>query len=172
MLFGASIAAAACDGARPLVAVAADQNAVLVANSARTAGIAELGALAAPSDPAARPASRFAPVELTVYEVSGTLLAIDRQPDGDYRLVIDDRQQPPAMLIAVAAAADCADDSRYADNIRAVRRALDRQFGSFQRVTPNLPVTATGIAYFAARGQPGAAANGVELRPLIGVAFP
>jgi hypothetical protein len=69
----ASVAlASACGTERRLVKVAADQNAVLIADFARTAGIADLAAIAAPGRPDARPNSRFAPAELTVYQVSGT----------------------------------------------------------------------------------------------------
>jgi hypothetical protein len=164
---------AGCGGERRLVQVAADQNAVEVADFARTAGIAELGAIAAPQAPAARPSARFAPAEFTVYTVSGTLLAIDRTVDGDDRLVIADPQQPQTMIVAVAPDPACAAGSRFADNIVAVHNAIERKFGTFSRLTPDIPVTATGIAYFSARrGEPGTAPNGIELHPLMGFAFP
>jgi hypothetical protein len=173
VLLLAPFAAAACGRERPPVQVAADQNAVEIGDFARTAGIAELAAVAAPKAPDLRPSARFAPAELTVYTVSGTLLAIDKTADGDIRLVIADPDQPQTALIAVAPDPACAAGSRFADNIAAVRNALERRFGTFTRLTLNLPVTATGIAYFAARGGgPGAAPNGIELHPLIGLAFP
>jgi hypothetical protein len=163
--------AAACGTERRPVQVAADQDAVEIADFARPAGIAELAAIAAP--PTARPSARLAPAELTVYTVSGTLLAIDKTADGDIRLVIADPDRPQTTMIAVAPDPACAAGSRFADNIAAVRNAIERKFGTFSRVTPNLPVTATGIAYFGAwRGAPGTAPNGIELHPLIGVAFP
>ena len=172
LLSGASLAAA-CGTERRPVQVAADQNAVEIADFARTAGIAELAAISAPEAPAARPSARFAPAELTVYTVSGALLAIDKTADGDIRLVIADADQPKTAMIAVAPDPACAAGSRFADNIAAVRNAIDRKFGAFSRLTPNLPVTATGVAYFGARrGEPGTAPNGIELHPLIGVAFP
>jgi hypothetical protein len=173
MLVLASVSfASACPAWRARVAVAADRNAVLIADFARPAAIAELAAIAAPAYPAARPDARHAPVELTLYTVSGTLGAIDRLPDGGYRLAIADRSEP-ATMIAVAPDPGCAAASRFAANIRAVRRAIDRQFGQFRALAPNLPVTATGIAFFAERGrEAGAATNGVELSPLIGIAFP
>jgi hypothetical protein len=165
--------ASACPAERPLVRVAADQNAVLIADFARTADIAELAAIAPPNTPAARPSARFAPAELTVYTVSGTLLAIDKLADGDDRLVIIDPDQPQTLLIAVAADPACAAGSRFADNIAAVHNALLRKFGTFSRLMPNLPVTATGIAFFAGRPAPaGTAPNGIELQPLLGIAFP
>jgi hypothetical protein len=165
--------ALACDTGRGPIKVAADQNAVLVADFARTAGIADLAAIVAPGEPDSRPSSRFAPTELTVYEVSGTLLAIEKEPDGDYRLVIADPDHPQTTMLAEAPDPACAAGSRFAGNISAVRHALDRKFGQFLRLTPDLPVTATGIAFFATlRGREGAAPNGIELQPLIGVAFP
>ena len=77
LLFSAVSLAFACGTERRPVQVAADQNAVEIADIARTAGIAELAAIAAPETPAARPSARFAPAELTVYTVSGAVLAID-----------------------------------------------------------------------------------------------
>jgi hypothetical protein len=165
--------AAACGSERRPVPVAADQNAVEIADFARRAGIAELAAIAAPTAPAARPSARLVPAELTVYTVSGTLLAIDKMADGDIRLILADPDQPNTAMIAVAPDPACAAGSRFADNIAAVRHAIERKFGAFSQLTPNLPVTATGIAYFGARrGEPGTAPNGIELHPLLGVAFP
>jgi hypothetical protein len=77
------------------------------------------------------------------------------------------------MMIADSADPACASGSRYAANIAAVRCALDWKFGQILWLTPNLPVTVTGIAFFdSLRGRQGAAPNGIELAPLIGVAFP
>jgi hypothetical protein len=172
LVLGASSGARACAVERRLVRVAADQNAVLIAEFARPAGIAELAAIAAPSAPAARPSARFAPAELTLYTLSGTLLAIDRTAAGDDRLVIADFDQPQIAIVAVAADPACAAGSWFADNIAALRNAIQRKFGTFSRVTPNLPVTVTGVAFFAGGPRPaGTAANGLELQPLIGIAF-
>jgi hypothetical protein len=170
----ASVAAAdACGTERQLVQIAADQNAVSIADIARTASIADLAVIAAPSQPGSRPVSRFVPAELTVYEVAGTLVAIEREPDGDYRLVIADPDHPQITMIAESPDPVCASASRFTDNIAAVRHALDQKFGQFLRLTPGLPMTATGIVFFdTLRGRYGAAPNGVELAPLIGVFFP
>jgi hypothetical protein len=173
VLLSSSSLACACGTERPLVRVAADQNAVQIEEFPRTAGIPELDAFAAPKIPDARPSARFAPAEFIAYTISGTLLAIDRTTDGDDRLIIADPDQPQATIVAVAPDPACAAGSRYAANIAAVRDALARKFGNFSRLTPNLPVTATGIAFFSSRrGQAGMAANGIELQPLIGIAFP
>jgi hypothetical protein len=165
--------AAACGGERAPVALAADRNAALVADFARTDPIADLAALVPPPRPDARPDTRFAPAELTLYEVSGTLQVIEKVADGDYLLILSNPDQPRIMMIAVSPDPACAAHSRFGANILAVRRALDRTFGRFSRLTPDRPVTATGIGFFAARpGPPGAAPNGFELSPLLGVAFP
>ena len=173
LLFGAASGARACAVERRRVRVAADQNAVLIAEFARPAAIAELAAIAAPTTPAARPSARFEPAELTLYTLSGTLLVIDRTAAGDDRLVIADPDRPQTAIVAVAADPACAAGSRFADNIAAVRNAIQRKFGTFSRVTPNLPVTVTGVTFFAGGPRPvGTAANGLELQPLIGIAFP
>ena len=173
LLLFASAGAAACGGERQPVAVAADRNAVLIADFARTESIAQLAALAAPRRPDARPDTRFAPAELTVWEVSGTLRTIAKDPDGNYRLVIADPDQPELTLVAVAPDPACTAGSRFSANILAVRHALDRTFGPFSQLAPDRPVTATGIGFFSAAGSAaGAAPNGFELAPLIGVAFP
>jgi hypothetical protein len=169
----AAPSAEACGVGRGPVEVAADRNAVLIEDYVRTAGIAELAALPAPADPAARPDTRFLPEEARVWEVSGTLLSIQRMANGDLRLVVADPDPPHAMIVAVAPAADCAGGSRFQENIRAVRDTLDRRFGRVSWATPGVPVTMTGIAYFGVRrGEPGAAANDIELHPLLGIAFP
>jgi hypothetical protein len=173
-LLAASVAgAAACGDERRLVGAAADRNAALIADFARPAGIADLATLVAPSRPDERSHSRFLPTELTVYEVSGLLRTVERLPDGDYRLVVADPDHQDSTIFAVSVDPACVSASRFAANIVAVRHTLDRQFAGFSRLEPNQPVTVTGIAFFAKRhGQAGAAPNGVELRPLIGVAFP
>jgi len=150
----------------------AGRGAVLIAHFARTAGITDLAEIAAPSRPNSRPSRRFAPAETTVYKISGTLTAIEKGPSGDYRLVIADWDNPQITMIAVSPDPACASGSRFADNIAAVRHVLDRKLGQFRRLTPNLPLTATGIAFFdTLRGQEGAAPNGIELHPLIGIFF-
>jgi hypothetical protein len=172
MLLTSSSLAFACGGARWPVEMAADQSAVLIADFARTASIADLAAIAAPSSPDSRPSSRFAPAETIVYQISGTLIAIKKAPNGDDRLVIADPDNPQITMIAVSPDPACASGSRFAGNLATVRHTLDRKFGQFLQLTPDLPLTATGIAFFdTLRGQEGAAPNGIELRPLIGVFF-
>jgi hypothetical protein len=173
LLAASAAGAAACGGGRAPVVLAADRNAAEIADFARTADIADLAAMVPPSRPGTRPDTRFAPDELTLYTVSGTLSAIEKGADGDDLLIIADPDQPQIMMIAVAPDPACAVGSRFYANILAVRHALDRTFGQFSRLTPDQPVTATGVGFFAARpGPPGAAPNGFELAPLIGVAFP
>jgi hypothetical protein len=172
LVLGAS-AAAACGAERWPVKVAADQNAVLVEDHVRTADVGELGAITAPRNPTVLQDRRFLPQEAMVWEVSGTLLSIQGMADGDLRLVVADPDHPQAMIVAAAPAPDCARDSRFASNIRAVRDALDRRFGRVSWLTPGVPVTLTGVAYFGVRrGEPGAAPNDLELHPLLGIAFP
>jgi hypothetical protein len=144
-----------------------------IADFARSADVADLAAIGAPSKPDARPSLRFTPAELTVDQIFGPLTAIEKKPNRDYRLVIADPDHPEITMIAAAPDPACASASRFADNMAGVRRSLDRKFGQFLQLTLNLPVTATGIAFFGSlRRQEGAAPNGIELAPLIDVAFP
>jgi hypothetical protein len=173
MLLSSFSLAAGCDGDRRLVQVAADQNAVEVADFARTAGIGELGAIAAPQDPAAKPSARFAPAEFTVSTVSRILLAVDRMANGDERLVIADPQQPQSMIVAVAPDPACAAGSRFADNIRRRTQRDRTQVRDIFAVDAHILATTTGIAHFSARGgEPGTALNGVELHPADGACPP
>src|SRR5258708_16710021 len=66
------------------VKVARDQDVAQVNPVAQAATISALRAIPAPSNPNARSAERFAPVETNVAAVSGILIVIKREPDEDY----------------------------------------------------------------------------------------
>jgi hypothetical protein len=66
----------------------------------------------------------------------------------------------------------CALGSQFLDNIGFVRQTLDKKFGDIVRLEPNLPVTVTGVAFFdTLHGQEGVAPNGIELHPVLEIAF-
>jgi hypothetical protein len=49
---------------------------------------------------------------------------------------------------------------------------LDQRFGEITRLEPNVPVSVTGVAFFdTLHGQEGVAKNGIELHPLLAIAF-
>jgi hypothetical protein len=134
--------------------------------------IAELVAIHAPSRPERRRASRFAPTELTTYQINGILKVIKKEADEDYHLVIADVADPTLTMIVESPAPGCAAGSAFSDNIAAVRQTLDQRFGEITRLEPNVPVSVTGVAFFdTLHGQEGVAKNGIELHPLLAIAF-
>src|SRR5262249_42707776 len=143
-----------------------------VANEPHPITIADLVAIQPPSQPTSRSASRFDPTELTTYQINGILKVIKKEPDEDYHLVIADVIDPTLTMIVEAPAPSCAEGSVFANNIALVRQTLDRRFGEFTRLEPNVPVSVTGVAFFdVLHGQEGVAKNGIELHPLFAVAF-
>lgn len=77
--------------------------------------IDQLRKLVAPADPTIRGDTRYAPTELTVYEVTGTLMVIDPKKDEDYHLVIADEHG--RTFIAESPAPRCVKNGRFAAQI-------------------------------------------------------
>jgi hypothetical protein len=81
-------------------------------------------------------------------------------------------------MIVESPAPHCA-QGRFAQQIQAVRDAIDGQFPVFTedetvmiRVRLNIPVTVTGVAFFdTLHGQEGVAPNGIELHPTLSISF-
>jgi hypothetical protein len=122
--------------------------------------------------PASQPASRFAPTELTTYQIDGILTVIKKEADEDYHLVIADAANPTLTMIVESPAPGCAAGSAFSDKVAAVRQTLDQRFGEFTRLEPNLPVSVTGVAFFdVLHGQEGVASNGIELHPILAITF-
>ena len=135
-----------------------------------------IGLHCSPNHPETRRSSRFRPIELTTFKVAGILKAVKKETDQDYHLVIADPANPDVTMIVEAPDPRCALGSKFLDNIDFVRHEIDRQFGfgvaEIRRLEPNVPVTVTGVAFFdALHGQEGVAPNGIELHPILVIAF-
>ena len=166
-LLASSSAALACGTERWPVKVGTDQDAGRVIQQPQPVTIRDLVSLPAPPDPDARPNSRFAPAELTVFQVHGVLAVIKREKDEDYHLVIADPNDPSLTMIVEAPNPRCAVGSAFAAQIATVRATLNRRFGGFRRrLEPNVPVSVTGVAFFDIfHNQEGGAPNVIELHP-------
>ncbi len=141
------------------------------------------------------PKVRVNGVETTVWELpktEATLVGYKHEQDGDYHLVLSDPHG--ATMIAEIPDPNSVDPaSPYLGQITAARRAFDDRFGfqlqALDAITPSdataqpdmsapmivhvsVPVTVTGIGFFDfIHGQAGVAPNGVELHPVLSVAF-
>jgi hypothetical protein len=163
-------AAAACGVERWPVKTGTDADAALVnPNAALPASIEYLRTLSGP-----RPlpqSGRVAPTEITVYDVTATLVEFKAEDDGDYHLVIAD--SAGRTMIAEIPAVNCAGGSVFASMISAARSAFASRFSptsSFQRVS--VPIEVRGVGFFDfLHGQTGVAPNGIELHPVLSVSF-
>jgi hypothetical protein len=162
----------ACGTERWAVKTGTDRDAGNVATEPETATIADLTAINSPHNPNSRKSSRFAPTELKTFQITGILSVIKKEKDQDYHLVITDPSDTELTMIVESPDPSCADSSQFMQQITDVRQTIDRQFGSFRRTQPNMPVTLTGIAFFdPLHGQEGVASNGIELHPLLSIQF-
>jgi hypothetical protein len=162
----------ACGTERWPVKVGTDRDASKVATEPQQTTIANLVVINPPARPGSRRASRFAPAELTTYQINGILSVIKKEADEDYHLIIADAADRVLTMIVESPAPGCAAGSAFSDNIAAVRQTLDQRFGEFARLEPNIPVTVTGVAFFdVLHGQEGVAKNGIELHPILAITF-
>jgi len=130
--------------------------------------IESLSALPAPS----RPAARVAPTETTVFSVHATLTKIKLESDdSDYHLVLDDGQG--RTMIVEIPSTDCIGSSPFKSAIGDVRAQVFTRFHpgpSFRAIRSE--VTITGVGFFdRIHGQTGVAQNGIELHPVLSIAF-
>jgi hypothetical protein len=120
-------AASACGVERWPVKVGEDRDVAKVTTEPKPATIEELAGIQPPRNPSIRKSSRYSPVELTTYEISGRLTLIKLETDDDdYHLVITDNDR---TMIVEAPRPDCATNSRFQHQITEVRQALDAKFG-------------------------------------------
>lgn len=165
-------AACACGIERWPVKVGEDKDVAKVTTEPKPATIEELAGIQPPRNPSIRKSSRYSPVELTTYEISGRLTLIKLETDDDdYHLVITDNDR---TMIVEAPLPECAANSRFQHQITEVRQALDAKFGGpiTSRHTPDIPVTVTGVGFFdRLHDQEGKAPNGIELHPILEIVF-
>ena len=179
MLLASASAAFACGTERWSVKVGTDRDATRVATSSQVATIAQLRSIAAPARPNSRPKTRFAPTELTTFQVKGILRVIKKETDQDYHLVITDPTNARITMIVESPDPTCASGSQFLDSITSVRTMLDqtlqldRVFSAENlRSELSMPVTVTGVAFFdTLHRQEGVAPNGIELHPILMINF-
>lgn len=158
-----------CGVERWAVKTGMDSDAVKV-NQANVvpSSVGALTALSAPSNPTAR----VAPTETTVFSIHATLTKFKMETDdSDYHLILDDGQGH--TLIAEMPSADCIGSSPFKTAIGDVRAVVFTRFHpgpSFRATRAN--VTVTGVGFFdRVHGQTGVAPNGIELHPVLSIAF-
>src|SRR5438132_8457312 len=110
-LLASGCAALACGTERWPVKVGTDRDAIKVATSPQVATIAQLRLIAAPAHPNSRRSTRFAPTELTTFQVKGILRVIKKETDQDYHLVITDPVNPRVTMIVESPDPTCASGS-------------------------------------------------------------
>ena len=139
-------------------------------SSATPTDVATLRSLQPPHPlPAAR---RIAPTELTVWVVDATLTVFKLETDQDYHLVLTD-QSGRTMIVEIPDPACVGSGSPFASAIAQARAKFDAQLTAtpqFQDVS--IPVRVTGVGFFDfLHGQRGVAPNGIELHPVLDIAF-
>jgi putative cell wall-binding protein/cell wall-associated NlpC family hydrolase len=157
--------ATTCSTTRLAVQTGADAGASSVVTTPVRTTAAALGTVPTPALPL--PATRVAPTETTVYEVSATMVGYQLGSGGDLRLYLRDPTGQP--LVADIPDPTCvAASSPFAAAIAAVRTAFSASYSASSTVTTvNVPVLVSGVGYFDATGDPQAAPNGVALHPVL-----
>src|SRR6267378_5751519 len=160
----------ACGKERWPVKTGTDKDAAKVNESPTPGTINQLRQIQAPINPNIRRDTRYSPVELTTYELTGWITVIKAEADQDYHVVLADAQG--RTMIVESPHPDCAKNSRFAPQIADVRKTLDSAFGGpiHGRQQVRIQVTVTGVGFFdRIHGQEGVAPNGIELHPLLHV---
>jgi hypothetical protein len=171
--FGAAefaLASSGCGVERWAVKTGSDADRYAVSTSQHPTTIAALRGLTKPSSYPSN--SRIRPAEVTEYVVAGTLTKYVMEGDGDIHLVLSD--SAGRTIIAEIPSTSCVAAARFKTEIGNVRRAF------LARYTPTSTFRSTqrairvrGIGFFDYRhGQTGVAPNGIELHPVLGLAFP
>ena len=131
--------------------------------------VAQMDSLQAPASPPN--ANRVAPTELTDFTIHATLTGFKLEADHDYHLVIGDGSK--TMIVEIPDPGCVGSGSPFRPQISQARAQFDSHYvvtASFQSVS--VTVTVTGIGFFdRIHGQTGVAPNGVELHPVLNIAF-
>jgi hypothetical protein len=120
--------------------------------------------VAAPAPAVTFWSARIAPMETTVWRLRASVTAVTGPlDDGDYHLRLVDAEGH--RMVAESAAPNCAAGSPFLAEISQVRATIGRG------LPLNTPLTFTGLGFFDTdHGVVGAAPNGIELHPLLGIA--
>lgn len=161
--------ASGCGVERWAVKTLTDPGANQINTTPQNTSIADLVSIAPP----ASPTDRVGPTETTTFRLTGTLIFAKREADGDYHLVIEDGRSN--TMIVESPTPTCAHGSLMLKQIGEVRVALDARLPELAAgniIKPNLAVMVTGVGFFdRLHGQTGVAPNGIELHPLLSIAF-
>lgn len=118
---------------------------------------------------------RYAPVELTVYQVEAYLGGAFTENDGDWHLVLFGLENQRASIIAEIPDPACAGACRsgLARDFAIARQALEDRLAEPNPQDRAIRVTVTGVGFFdRPHGQAGAAPNQFELHPVLRIEFP
>lgn len=129
--------------------------------------------------PAKRPKlNRVAPTELQTFEVEANLTEFGTEKDRDFHIVIADLNDPSKTMVVEIADSACqfACASKHFADFLDARKAFITHCGApatkFKRVNPPVKVTVTGVGFFdPPKHGTGAAANGIELHPVLNISF-
>lgn len=131
--------------------------------------VAALRALPRPAGPLPEDA-RLSPAETTIYRVHARLIAVHWQLDRDLHLVIADPSAPDQTMVVEIPDPEEARGSGFEERLRRARSAV--RTGARDKPPGGWPVVVTGIGFFDfTHFQPGAAASGFELHPVLDVEF-
>jgi len=116
---------------------------------------------------------RIKPVEVTVWSIEGTVVNVAAEHDGDYRLIVADKngEQVTCILPDPALVPKA---GRFSNRINAARAVVVKKFKpTFEPRDVKVPVQLTGLGYF---GRFNSDANkspeGFQLHPVFSVKFP
>lgn len=119
----------------------------------------------------AHPTARIQPTETTEYQIKATMSGFKQEGDSDYHIVIADGRK--TMIVEIPSPNCVGTLSPFRSKIVQARAEFDARFTAgpqFQNVS--IPVTVTGVGFFDFKhGQTGVAPNGVELHPVLDIAF-
>lgn len=136
-------------------------------DSVQPTTIAAMDGLRAPSNPTAR----VQPTETTEFQIKATMSGFKQEGDSDYHIVITDGRK--TMIVEIPNPTCVGTLSPFRSRIVQARAEFDSRFSAgpqFQNVS--IPVTVTGVGFFdRIHGQTGVAPNGVELHPVLDIAF-
>jgi len=164
-------AASACGTERWSVKTGTDSDggSVNLSNATSTT-IANLIALPAPASLPEN--NRISPTETTVFTLNAILSEYKLEDDSDYHLVLADTSGN-TMIAEIPKPSCVAAGSPFAPGITNARSELDARFTASTSFTAaNVPVVVKGVGFFdVMHGQTGVAPNGIELHPVLDVAF-